>query len=151
MNYDQFKISGRLTNIFDGTLEKTLRFIVNINETTADQLRGIKQADGKLYFGCIPVKDGDTDTLKEEYVNQWDIVLSGEIMKPSFNMLVEIIINWLNSNDAASEYARLYEENDLDCAEEVREGWTISSITYRDDCPAFSVFSIAPCWEEIGK
>ena len=151
MNDKPFKVSGSLKDIFDGTLEKTLRFICNIYGETSDQLRGIKESDGKLYFGWIPRKDNDADILNEEYVKQWDIVLSGEIMKPSFNMLIEIIINWLNSDNVADEYDRLYEENDLDCAEEVIRGWTISSITYDDNCPSFSVFSVAPRWEEIGK
>ena len=51
-------------------------------------------------------------------MKQWDIVLSGDIMKPSFTMLIEIIINWLNSDNAVYEYDRLYyEEDDLDYAE----------------------------------
>lgn len=153
MNDKPFTVSGSLKDTFNGTLEKTLRFICDIYGETADKLRGIKETDGKLYFGWIPKKDRDTDVLNEEYVKQWDIVLSGDIMKPSFNMLVEIIINWLSSDNAKAEYDRLYEENsdDFDYAEEVDEGWTISSITYDDNCPSFSVFSVAPRWEEIGK
>lgn len=151
MNDKPFKVSGSLKDTFDGTLEKTLRFICDIHGETADKLRGIKEVGGKLYFGWIPTKNRDDDTLDEEYMKQWDIVLSGDIMKPSFNMLIEIIINWLNSDNAADEYDRLYEESDLDYAEEVIKGWTISSITYDDNCPSFSVFSVAPRWEEIGK
>lgn len=151
MNDKPFKVSGSLKDTFDGALEKTLRFICDIYGEAVDQLRGIKESDGKLYFGWIPRKDNDTDILNEEYVKQWDIVLSGEIMKPSFNMLIEIIINWLISDNVKSEYDRLYEENDLDYAEEASRGWMISSITYDDNCPDFSVFSVAPRWEEIGK
>ena len=151
-NDKPFMISGSLKDTFNGTLEKTLRFIVDIYGETADELRGIKEVDGKLYFGWIPTKNRDDDALDEEYMKQWDIVLSGDIMKPSFNMLIEIIINWLNSDNAVYEYDRLYyEEDDLDYAEELIKGLTISSITYDDNCPSFSVFSVTPRWGEIGK
>ena len=69
-----------------------------------------------------------------------------------FQYVIEIIINWLNSDNAVYEYDRLYyEEDDFDYAEELIKGWTISSITYDDNCPSFSVFSVTPRWGEIGK
>lgn len=151
-NDKPFIVSGSLKDTFNGTLEKTLRFIVDIYGKTADELRGIKEVDGKLYFGWIPTTNRDDDALDEEYMKQWDIVLSGDIMKPSFNMLIEIIINWLNSDNAVYEYDRLYyKEDDLGYVEGLIKGWTISSIIYDDNCPGFSVFSVAPRWGEIGK
>ena len=47
-NDKPFMISGSLKDTFNGTLEKTLRFIVDIYGETADELRGIKEVDGKL-------------------------------------------------------------------------------------------------------
>lgn len=55
-NDKPFMVSGSLKDTFDGTLEKTLRFICDIHGETADKLRGIKEVDGKLYFGWIPTK-----------------------------------------------------------------------------------------------
>ena len=76
-------------------------------------MRGISSIDGRLFFGWIPKAQDDESKYDEKYIAKWQTTLTGSLIKPTMNVLIDIIYDWLESDEVKEIYNKLKEENDV--------------------------------------
>ena len=136
-------------------LEAAIEFALKLADCKIEQMRGISSIDGRLFFGWIPKAQDDESKYDEKYIAKWQTTLTGSLIKPTMNVLIDIIYDWLESDEVKEIYSRLWEENDVGYFDTPTKGWKLTGFDdytfahmYGGKCPTFATFYIEPYWTE---
>lgn len=132
-------------------LEAAIEFALKLDDCKIEEMRGISSIDGRLFFGWIPKAQDDESKYDEKYIAKWQTTLTGSLIKPTMNVLIDIIYDWLESDEVKEIYNKLKEENDVGYWDNPTKGWKLTGFddyTFEHECPTFATFCIEPYWSE---